>query len=342
MIIIINEFPDLTVDREGKLRSLQNILTAHGEGKHILWAPVGVISGLQTLTCLCEYSQRVLVELRSFVLEARHIERKFSFYVEIDFRDSRALRFDEGRFVVGYLWASDSDYFQPAQLLSEDYSDFQFYERSAEIYLASDRDISSVCAIKLACIPGGGSGVFGVFEATRALNKLFFCIIDSDKKHPKASLGSTASQFYRVQPGYHENYMLEILDCHELENIIPLSIVSEAATCAVGGLIFSSPENLHYRVYADHKNGLTVGGALSSDRTHSDEYWKWLEEGGYENDVAVCAPLGVRLLEHCVTYMRANNPHRLAQMIDSEANRYWYSISHIVASWGVGLRRVIR
>ncbi|MDH1263556.1 hypothetical protein [Pseudomonas sp. GD03944] len=282
------------------------------------------------------------MDLRGFVLETRHIERKFSFYVEVDFQDARSLRFDGDRFVIGYSWATDSSYFQSAQLLAEDYNDFLFFERSAEIYVASNREVSSICAVKLSCIPGGGSGIFGVFEETKALNKLFFCIVDSDKNHPGASIGSTASQFYRTQLGYYRNYMLEILECHELENIIPLKILTEVAGGELEGLIFSEPDALCFRKFADHKKGLLVSEAIQSDREHSCDYWQWLEDNGYEDDAVVCPPLGARILEHCVSYMRENNPHRIADMIDRDTDRYWYDISHMVASWGVGLRRVVR
>lgn len=340
MIIIINTFPNMEKDPSNKIRAIRNLLCVHGEGKHILWMPIEVVKDFLLFDGLCSYSKQVLDHLASFVIESRGIHKEFKFHVEIDFDDAHALRFENGRYIIGYLRAADSAYFQKARFLTEDAMDYEMYLIAASISVARNRSISSACDVKLECIPGGGSSTHRSFERLRSDRQVFLCIIDSDKYHPSGPLGQTASKFKSIRNGFNDGFMLEILSHHELENVIPLEILSEVLSDELDGIIFSPGVSSVYRQYADHKNGLTVAKAISDDNKHSSDYWQWLES--YDDELYVCRPFGDNLLGSCLQYMERQSTHSLLKKISPDTNPYWEQLGSLVASWGVGRKQIVR
>ncbi|WP_423203856.1 hypothetical protein PGC34_18285 [Pseudomonas kribbensis] len=340
MIIIVRNFFDLDIDSGRKLRAIENLLCAHGEGRHVLWMPIELVSALQSVECLSSYSQRVLVELKSSVLETRKIEDFFDFYLEVDFSRKLPSGYSEGRICVSYVVVSTSSFLQKTVFLTENLLDGEAFSKGAEVFVFKNKMISAVCRVDFDFYNGGGSTTFDVFRVLKEQGKLFCCIVDSDKEHPKASLGSTAKRFNRVGVGYGESYYFEILDCHEIENILPKDLLLKVAEENwTGGAIFAREELLSFRQYADHKSGLTLAAGRALDFKHFDTYWDGFYDG--DEDEWLCEPLGAEILEKCVEKMNQLSIRDLSEMINFEIDQGWLRLSRLVASWGVGMKRSI-
>lgn len=343
MIIIIKENPNLAADRNGKLRALENILIASGECKHLLWMPTHVVESLLGIEDLSGYAKRVLFELKSFVREIRGIERVFDFYVVVDFDDAQRLDDSKaGELVVGYAHFKDSSSTQKCSFLTENLRDAEAFKIGAEAYLCRHR-LLSAHKVSLRLAGGGGSSTYDSYLDSIKEDAFFLCVIDSDLKHPKGAKGSTATRFNGVAQGLQGKSYLKILDCHEIENIIPEKIALVASDGKLEqGLIFKRGKAKKYRVFPDHKSGLCVSAAQELDEKHSDEFWKeFYADAKVGKQIWLIPPLGDNFLSNSLRIMAETSTVKLLEMIDEHEDELWWATSRLVASWGMAMKRPI-
>lgn len=334
MIIKILDSIDFTNDPQNKLLAVENLLKAHGEGKHHLWMPIDVVQELSRCQDLGYFSRRVLEELASQVNERRFIHANFLFYACVDFVDKHRLDFLDQVLHVGYHQLLDSSSTQESILLTENDLDGEAFVWGAKTYLHKHK--LSGLNVALEIQPGGGNTTINSFNRLSEGKRFFACIIDSDKHHPKASLGTTAKRFSSVDQGFQNRRYFEILQHHEIENLIPFSIIrSVAGELCTGGSVFD-PRFYSYRVYPDHKVGLTLKQAELHDLTHGDDYWKCFSE--MENEFTICPKFGDDLLKKSIDFMSMLGPKVSIQYVDDNFDVEWLRISKLVASWGVGGR----
>lgn len=335
MIIIIKNF-SLDNDRELKLRALENILCAYGEGRHIVWMPIEIAKKIKLIEGLSSFAKRVAIELEESVIETRRIEDYFDFHVECDFEDKHIFEHKDKITKLGYHHLSNSETLQSPALLTENLLDANALIIAAQSYLCANKSISML-SIKLQSTAGGGSTTYNVFCQKNDQKKLLACFIDSDKKHPLGSYGDTAKRFSGTPKGYNINYYLEILPTQEIENIIPNRILKEIFPVSENGIIFNRNMEKAYRAFPDHKIGLKVSTAIELDRKHQADFWK--EFYSEHGDSWICPPFGERLLETSVNHLNSMSSHKISESLDSDIDAEWIRISKIVASWGVGRRR---
>lgn len=342
MIIIIRETPDLSVDRQGKLRALENIITSYGEGKHVLWMPKRTVSDLIDWVELSSYTKRVLYEAKSIVRETKGIEEDFEFHVEVDFDAGARLEVrDASELIVGYSHFMDSSSTQKCIFITENLRDAATFEMGAQIYLC-EKNLSKDYGVSFKYSPGGGATTYDNFISHVRDGSFFLCIIDSDLKHPSGPKGSTAKRFNGHQVGLQKKHALEILACHEIENIIPAKIASVASEGLIDtGLIFKSGKHAIYRAFPDHKNGLCIDGAMEADDKHNDEFWKEFYPHKAKKKVWLMPPLGENFLSDCLRLMSKESPRKLLELVDSEHDRLWWKASKLVASWGIAMKKPI-
>ncbi|QVW23644.1 hypothetical protein KJF94_28035 [Pseudomonas hormoni] len=339
MILVIETLPDLSLDKLIKLAAIDNILKAHGEGKHFLWMPYELVISYLAIKELSYYSKRVLDDLQSQVNETKSLLRKLELYVNVHFDDKFTLNYVSGTWHIGYGHFRDSESLQLPILLTENDDDGEVFIHGAKAYIAKLK--LGACDIKLETASGGGDTTHKMFEKLNLKSTRFFaCIVDSDKDHPKAKLGSTAKKFKKTQAGYSEKRYFEVLECHEIENILPFSLVREVAGAECkSSLIFSNSKYHELRKYPDHKNGLSVGEALKADESYRGEYWSQFSKHN-ENEV-ICPGFGENLLSSCLTYLASKSSRSISEMIDERLDSEWLRVTKIVAQWGVSTRRVI-
>ncbi len=327
-----------------RLKTIECILLAHGEGKHIVWMPIETAREIRNLPGLSDYGKRVIVELESLVTEIRNIEKKFSFHLEVDFLDPHKFDFQEEKLTIGFKKIQDTSFLQHSIFLAENGDDIDLIRIASEIFISRTRSISSICKVEFDERPGGGSTIFDIFKRLNGIpKKPFLCLVDSDKSHPSASYGSTAIRFQNagITAGKKANYQLLITNSHELENIIPVEILSKLFEQVNDYPIFTDERLSQFRGYADHKEGLKATEARDLDTEYNHEYWRPLYDD-IDDDEIICPSLGGRVLSRCIESLKKTNTHILKNEIDPEKNDYWECLSKLGASWGVGLKTKVR
>src|SRR5690606_25492462 len=112
--------------------ALENIFTSYGNGNHIIWMPIELVEHLLNQEGLSAYSQRVLIHLRSAVIETRRIEEQFEFYVEVDFQNKHTYSVLAKRLQLGFALAANIEALQTPAILTENIADAAFYCKFAE------------------------------------------------------------------------------------------------------------------------------------------------------------------------------------------------------------------
>ena len=126
--------------------------------------------------------------------------------------------------------------------LCESTNDCALYKLFAERYMYSIRDRIRGVSLSLKDENGGGQTTFQQLEkCVRTEHHLTVCVTDSDKKHGvseqfvnKPGLGQTASALLAAQntlesEGLDTLFDLLVLDVHEIENLLPLSVLDDVA-----------------------------------------------------------------------------------------------------------------
>lgn len=334
MIIKITDEIDLASDFEAKLTAIENLLKAHGEGKHHLWMPVPTLKELLKVDGFGVFSKKVLYEMMSQSNEQRMIHKDFFFYVSVDFVDKHRLDFVDGVLHSGYQHFYDSGSTQESILLTENDLDGEAYIWGAKTYLHKQK-VSGLNVV-LDIQPGGGNTTISKFKRLDKGKRFFACFIDSDKDHPEAAFGGTAKRFRSVVQGFEGKRYFEVLRYHEIENVLPFSILRAVSGNICDDGIAFKPQYISYRAFPDHKTGFSVKQALSDDRNRKSTYWAAI--ASFDEEEMICPRFGEDLLKNCVAFMSSLSPKKSVSYIDEKFDDEWLRISKLVASWGVGGR----
>ncbi len=343
MIIIIPEMPDLSIDTHNKIRALENLLLAFGECRHVIWMPTKVATDLIDKNILGSYAQRVLIELRSFSTESRGIEKFFAFHLKIDFNTGKRLDTEDGRILhVGYSHIVDSMSLKKSILLTENLRDSEIFKLGGEIFLFSNK-LYRFYSVSLEQLPGGGNTTFDLFNHLEASGSFFLCVIDSDLKHPAGPRGDTAKRFSSTTAGYEQKRFLKILDCHEVENIIPFSVVQEVSNGAIeNSLMYKLGRVSSDRAHPDHKLGLSLSQAMDQDEKYQSKHWEAYYRYKCSNkDPWIVPPLGENLLSNCLNFMNKESISKLHEKLSPDLDGIWMDLSKSIASWGISMKRRI-
>ncbi|SDK67184.1 hypothetical protein [Billgrantia gudaonensis] len=343
MIVRIPDFPDFSEDEENKLRVIGHAVNSFGEGKNVLWMPKSLVRYLIQENCLGPYVQRVLSKLNEFVRGAKSFHENFLFHLEVSFEDKDALNCVDGKkIVVGYRRLLDSSFWQKSRFVVENTDDSDIYYYGA-IFNLIHKGLYGQHDIRFACYHGGGATTFDQFVRLLNDGNPVLCVLDSDKSHPEGSIGGTAKRFNGYSKGLNELYFLEVLNCREIENIIPKEIVCksiphERRSCLAR---FEYLDDKGFRDFFDHKKGLKIEDALNIDARVGESYWTGLVSE-FEGEVWVCEGISENIARHCYNTMAECSPHKSYKLFNLDENKEWRWLSEVVAAWGVCIKRVTR
>lgn len=233
MIITIPDCCNLIQENQEKIQALENILNVCRDGKHILLIPHREAHQLlKTLdTKLSESQKETLHNISQNVRFCRNsLLDTFPIHLEIFFSDTEPTTSTDNKIIqLHYKNFKDSNYLLSSILLVENHKDGDLYKLGANIFLFK-KDFACKYSIVLEPVLGGGSTIFDVFIRKKEEKKIFLCIIDSDKKTEKSQQGNTAKRFNNEPQGLNKHYFFKILECQEIENIIPYKIIEEIIT----------------------------------------------------------------------------------------------------------------
>ncbi len=209
--------------------ALENLANAVREGKHL------VISDRETLKIITQCQDlskttRVIYNmLYNKFSELRSYLSVVTRYIEITDLLEPTLSSLSGKEViqVPLNFFENTESIQKTILLCENSNDTSFYQTIARVYVIwKNTNIN----IKLEFEPrgGGGNTIDTEYDNIQKITKRFcLCILDSDRISSEGKLGSTAARIYQNQNSQFFRTKVLILDVHEIENLIPNSILLE-------------------------------------------------------------------------------------------------------------------
>lgn len=212
--------------------AIDNLTLAHYEGKHILLSPHRLTDRLISSSVTSEKTRGILRKVKSQYTDSQNLKKKLTNYIRIDhgIRDIDSENSGHQRcFKVPYAWFSDSEHVQKTRLLCEDDDDCKIYAGVLRAYLVANK----INLVEVVFRPSGsgGNSIQDRLRECEYGEGITICIVDSDQKWPGASLGQTAHQLRRTFDRLDRTKTVAhiiILECHELENILPTRLIEEA------------------------------------------------------------------------------------------------------------------
>lgn len=343
MMIKISSIEELAKNPD-KIRALNNILMACGEGKHALWMPAKLADQIIQDNVISGYQLNVLYFVREQSRLARAHLDQLDFHVEVGFNEPAPIEFLAPRILrISYDYFVDSAHVQLPVFVCENITDINFYIMAGMVFL-SDSKLLKEYALNFLKVGGGGNTTINSFENHLQNNNLIICILDSDKSHPNASLKETALRFDAYEKGWAQRYWLHILDCTEAENLVPMKIAQEALRLVGANAALQKFKDLtpEVRQYLDHKQGLKFSTALDLDRTLNVPHWSNFYREDDEGDYWISEPLGPSFLDRSIEIMGGMSTKKLAEHFDVDLDRQLLSLASMVAAWGIGYKKSIR
>ena len=130
---------------------------------------------------------------------------------------------DEKEYKVTLQELAKSDISDYTDLVTENIIDAGFYKLIARYYIKSEDKLAKH-KVEFNPVQGGGSTIADVIKQKATDKKrLFFCIVDSDKKYPNCKNGSTFKHVNDfLKETKEEGWQVRFLDVHEIENLLPI------------------------------------------------------------------------------------------------------------------------
>lgn len=358
MLIEIINTQGIDLNDEKTHSFLHNIFCAFREGKHLIIADEEFLRNVSALKELGSLTCNTACSLISKSREYKQLKNIVDYYCIVDMKNpnpSPTQTLDERNFFsVGYSYFNDSEKIQQTKLLCEDINDFKLYSQIVKFFRYTIQ--MQGVDVKLEICNGGGANTISNFEKIRARKLFCICLLDSDKKHPKAGLGSTASKFNtKTDSPLCKHFVIEP---HEIESLIPLKIIEECLmNKTISNAYILSLEQAqaitNYRpetkLYFDHKEGFTVEKILEIESKYKDGFWKdaianapgLKKKGCISTLECKCNPsclalpgFGTGLLEAGTKVIERMTHIKLNEAIPAILMAQWQEIGSKLFSWG--------
>lgn len=242
-------------------------------------------------------------------------------------------------------------------LLGENLDDCKFYGLLAVWYMYSQRGSMKGLSLSFQRELGGGSTIGTVLEKCVAEDHhLTLCLVDSDQKYEdpseksKAKKGGTLYKLRESANRLSKDDLQDIfevyeLNVHEVENLIPLSVLKHIADTSVKEmgpgvecLKLMLPEYDKAILYYDFKKGITL-----SEECNKSDYSKYWNKIGDAIGVSIFPRLCGKVLEKAIEYLAEENSSRHQNIETTVVEEYlqeeWKTIGSKVFSWACASRR---
>ena len=202
-----------------------------------------------------------------------NIDQKTTYYSSAYLSPETTYNIQESIDIVGYV-NSDSPLMQP-KLVLEDIEDFKVYNAIASWCILQHKELAG---LRISCNPlhGGGLRTANVCEHEHTTGNLVYSICDSDKTSPTCSLGRTARAVQEFFSRYNISSNFHIIDAHEVENLIPDSVMTKCARPtqlpAIQFIKFAVTIKANSYLYYDFKEGFKYN-QIYNNTTSLSHYW---------------------------------------------------------------------
>lgn len=340
--------------------ALENLASARREGKHIVMAKRETLKKIALCSRLSQFARNIYHKLYNQSTQFQSYLYAVTRYIEIvnPCYEPQVVS-DSGKQIIKVCprFFNDSESVQKTILLCENSDDAVLYEIIAKVYLIwKKRNVQIVCEPR----GGGGNTISSEYINIQQAKKRFcLCIADSDKIAPDGNLGSTASRLQTQSDSTCINTQTFILNCREIENLIPNSILSE--------LCSGNPERLKalkyfqnissavdIRDFLDIKKGTRMKEIMQASNPKVKSFWevklslipnisscidKWCQanwqcsSNSGECKCKISLGFGESTLSNTVEYLKQKSPHEIAKIVDRSKHSDWEQIGQVVINW---------
>ncbi|MCF3569183.1 hypothetical protein L2E69_15140 [Planktothrix agardhii 1806] len=346
--------------------ALENLANAVREGKHLVISDrktLGIIANCQDLS---KTTQAIYNMLYNKFSELRSYLSVVTRYIEItDILEPRLISLS-GKEVIqvplGFFENTES--IQKTILLCENSRDTFFYQTVARVYV-----IWQKINIKIECESRGGGGNTINIEYDNIQQKtkrLCLCILDSDRISPEGKLGSTAALIASIDQNQNSQFFrtkVFILDVHEIENLIPDSILIEI--CSKNKeredamkRIKTLQEISGYQIkhFLDIKQGTLMYKIFNSTNPKDQSFWEnrileintilkcinndcladWkckIKNPKNHCQCQISLGFGEHTLDNTIEYLEKIEPHKIAREFNNDMKPEWEKIGQVVVDF---------
>jgi hypothetical protein len=251
-----------------EVSALEDIASAVRSGDHLVLGDAQALISLSKFVKLGESARAAYKSVFVRVPQQESILEKVEVYVEIvpgDGTPTLSTVANQKIISIPLIFCADMNLRTPLEIIFEEINDHYIYEIISKWYVSQALAVKTLNR-KYRPIHGGGNRTYAVFERAQRDNNLFcLCITDSDKKYPTDDCGPTS---VKVRESNDKTKVLAYhldLDFHEIENLVPLSFISEKSnsryTDAMVTALKFAEQNGHQeaKLFFDYKKGLKLG-----------------------------------------------------------------------------------
>lgn len=265
---------------------INNIATMLLERNNIFFTTRPVLETIITSPHFYNSTKHYFKSYIEDLLEIKELLNKVSVYCEICvFHEHISFRENHNQkiIIIPGEFIRLNKYTQPTSLIFEDFYDIDFITKISRVLNKKFKIYKY--DITYEEDSGNGARTGETLKRKVLKNKNFcYCLVDTDKNHPLKKI--TDSPTYKsvrntntilMNLGY-SNYLIDALDCHEIENIIPIHFLHSlfgdnidysnriSSYCEIFKL------NYEYRHYFDFKKGIT-GKIIKHELSTKQYFW---------------------------------------------------------------------
>ena len=219
-----------TLEPETLELPLSELLRAHRNGFHLVVIERNTAEFLIHKVSLSGSDKALLKRLHQQFTQNGRLHERAPVYIEVNVGGDAIKK--EGRcFRVPLNFIGANTFGAPSQLLTEDAN---YDAKLINFILRSVRDVSGAPTFSFVEEHGGGASTLQRYISGLCGKKIGICIMDTDRKSPFADICGITKQAITAR-GESNWPLFDVvpLPCHELENVVPHTVVS-TLNCAAG------------------------------------------------------------------------------------------------------------
>lgn len=335
--------------------------------KNLLVANRKVLDLLAKSEALSLPTKNIYKMLRNRASEFKLIIENTKKYCRVvaELKDNERIIFEEGHEIIQIIPTEsiDKDLTDKTIMLAENTEDIVFYKTIGQYYIKK-KNIGNFDIMFEERMGGGDTTNIVLQEIINKRTRMCLCIVDSDKKYKEATCGETMKKILEITSKIsHDFFDVVFLEMHEVENLVPLSILRKVSEKILSGkdavnfmefLLSCDSTQTSPVYYFDLKKGVSKGAFILKEQVDEKtmkkyrklelyrKYWSvFLEEYGKDindigNDEHIVSGISQHLLKHVITVFEDMKKEGSFEkfIVDEYIQEYWLNIGEKIFCWG--------
>lgn len=367
LILLEKGISDLNDSSDDFLQAIEQLSAISRNGFHFVLGYPQDLRALAMLPGLSLLTQKHFCDLEKVSRSALpHLPQQLAFYVSVNSYGGKILKQcnDHAIFSADLTEFKDCSWVSKSCLLGENTIDCDIFHIIAKAYMhckfigESTSPLSRVAMLAFEYCNGGGSVIDAEYSRYQKENKNICCIKDSDFLEPSQNIKQYSAKTHCYFTGKKVSAYLK-LHVHEIENLLPLALLRDAAGNSVAEknfLFFLSKcdddGKKDVLAYIDLKKGIRkkplrkispeftqkIMNSLQSAGYASESVWDCLDgecQSCPKDNCIVLSGLGESILEKTLPVLLRYPERQLYSSINDYVREKLDSIMDIIVSFGV-------